>query len=128
MAFSKQGAGNGPKTQRTACLHVSVPGRVLPVIHSMEAAVRGHCGPGVMCGFSAMVPTWEGLQGFSSACWCPRQRGKRQDEDEQGKAVQLGGASKVEGCSLLRVLFSSSPWRVCSRQQRHKGHCNLKQP
>lgn len=38
-----------------------------------------------------MVPTWKGLQGFSSACRRPKQWEKGQDEDEQSKAVQLGG-------------------------------------
>lgn len=120
MAFSEQGA-----LKRTRDPAHSMLARemccVSPIIHSVEVAVRGHRGSGVMCGFSAIVPTWEGSEGFSSACWCPKQQGKRQDEDEQSKAVQLGGASKVEGYSPRRVLSSSSPpWHVCSRQQGHK--------
>lgn len=87
MAFSEQGALKGSETQPAVCLHLRWA-RLSIADYSQHG--RGCHGTGVMCGFSAVVPTLESLQGFSLACHCPKQQGKRQDEDEQRNAVELG--------------------------------------
>lgn len=64
MTFSEQGVLKAAKTQCMACLHMRCV-RLCIANYSQHGGCRAAHSSGVLCGFSTMVPTWEGLQGFA---------------------------------------------------------------